>query len=798
MMDGIARRRLAAVLRHVVVWALAAAALYQASRVSYLLFHCLAEIFSIVIAAGIFVVAWNSRRFQTSDYLTFMGLAFLFIAALDTLHMLYFRGMNVLKEDDGNRATQLWIAARAVQAASFLVAPVYLRRRLNVALALGGYAAVTAALLLLIFHWDLFPRCLVEDSVRESRLTLFKRLAEYGICVALAGAMVFLLMRRRNLDRYVLALVLSSLAITAAAELAFTLYDRVSGEWNFIGHVLKIVAYYLMYKAIIETGISRPYQLMFWDLHQREEELRHSEERYRSLVELSPEAIIVHRDGQVLYANQAAARLFAAAGPHELTGRNLADLAHDGQGTVCPCARADACALQQPHESRIMRLDGTPVDVACTAAPAVYAGMPAVQLVLQDITRRKEQEEALRRAKAAAEEASRAKDRFLAVLSHELRNPLNPVMMSVSAMLRRDDLDAETLRTMEVIRRNIEVEARLIDDLLDVTRIAMGRMPLDLRDVDVHDVLASALEVCRGDIEAGSLAVAVELQAARHHVRADHARLGQVFWNLFRNAVKFTPPGGRIGIRTSNRPRGAGPPTATEQDVVIEVSDTGMGIEPEAISRIFNAFEQADAGIARRFGGLGLGLTIARAIVEMHGGEISAYSAGPGRGATFTVRLPAVPAPAPAPAAAPTRPPAVSPLSILVVEDHEDTLHLIDRLLRNAGHDVVAAGGAGAAIDAAARRVFDLVISDVGLPDGSGLDLMRRLREMQPAIRGICVTGFGGEQDVRGSIEAGFSRHITKPVDFDELLAAIAGAMGETRTTPPPAVRAGAPPRRSP
>jgi len=780
-MDAITRDRLLAVLRQVVLWALAAAGLYQASRLSYLLFHCLAEIFSVVIAAGVFIVAWNSRRFQTSDYLTFMGLAFLFIAALDTLHMLYFRGMNIFEHDDGNRATQLWLAARSVQALSFLIAPVYLRRTVRPALVLAAYALLTGLLLLSIFHWGVFPRCLVEDPALGTRLTTFKIAAEYLICAALVGATVFLIRRRHRLDRYVLALVLGSLVVTIAAELAFTLYDRVSGEWNLIGHALKIVAYYLMYKAIIETGIARPYQLMFWDLRQREDELRHSEERYRSLVELSPEAIIVHRDGQVLYANPAAARLLAAAKPADLIGRNLADFTDDARRAVCACARADAAPLQQPHEGRIMRLDRTVVDVACTAAPAVYAGTPAVQVVLQDITHRKQAEEALRKAKAAAEEASSAKDRFLAVLSHELRNPLNPVLMSVSALLRRDDLDDDTRRMLQSIRRNVEMEVRLIDDLLDVTRIVAGRMPLDLRDVDVHEVLAASLEVCRGDIEARSLAVGVVLEASDHHVRADQARLGQVFWNLIRNAVKFTPPNGRIGIRTFNSsPPGPSPSPSVAPGpsrIVIEVSDTGMGIEPDALSRIFNAFEQADAAVARRFGGLGLGLTIARAIVEMHGGTITASSPGPGKGATFTVALPTVPAPSPSPPAVVSPPPPLArPLSVLVVEDHEDTLRLIVRLLQEAGHDVAAAGDVRSALAAARDRSFDLVISDVGLPDGSGLDLMRQLKNRQPSIRGICVTGFGSEQDIRGSIEAGFVEHITKPVDFDSLLAAIARA----------------------
>jgi CheY-like chemotaxis protein/anti-sigma regulatory factor (Ser/Thr protein kinase) len=264
-----------------------------------------------------------------------------------------------------------------------------------------------------------------------------------------------------------------------------------------------------------------------------------------------------------------------------------------------------------------------------------------------------------------------------------------------------------------------------------------------------------------------NLRVVRELKAARSHVSGDAVRLQQVLWNLLRNAVKFTPPGGQIVLRSEN----------VDGLFRISVADTGIGIDAEAIGKIFTAFEQAERFITQRFGGLGLGLTISKRLVELHNGTLTAYSEGRDRGATFTVTLPVVPAPSyePLPGSAPgaagadaTRRPAGRSLRILLVEDHDDTRRSMARLL-GARHTVRDVGSvAGALAIAAAGEAFDLVISDLGLPDGSGLDLMRVLRERY-GLRGICLSGFGMEDDIARSADAGFRHHLTKPVDLHKL-----------------------------
>ena len=386
-------------------------------------------------------------------------------------------------------------------------------------------------------------------------------------------------------------------------------------------------------------------------------------------------------------------------------------------------------------------------------------------------------------ARAQAEAANRAKDQFLAVLSHELRTPLTAVLMSVSALEQEQQIPPRSRELFSIIKRNVDLEARLIDDLLDITRITRGKLELRKEVVDLHEQIREAVSTCCGsEIEQKQISVSIHANAQRHLVFGDPARLQQVLWNLIKNAVKFTPELGSIEIRTSNSAQHSAPSTQhSAQSILIEVTDTGIGIESEALPKIFNAFEQADRKITREFGGLGLGLAICRALVEMHGGKIHAYSAGRNQGATFAVELPLAPAalhknggngqPA-APAKLPDR-----GVCILLVEDHSDTARAMTTLLNRRGYDVRRAANMAEALKEANNRKFDVLVSDIGLPDGSGLELMRQLLEKGP-VKGIALSGFGMEEDVNRSRQAGFSEHLTKPIDFKQLEAAIARVTG--------------------
>jgi signal transduction histidine kinase/ActR/RegA family two-component response regulator len=381
---------------------------------------------------------------------------------------------------------------------------------------------------------------------------------------------------------------------------------------------------------------------------------------------------------------------------------------------------------------------------------------------------RRRAEAVIEEQKAAVEAANRTKENFLAMLSHELRTPLTPVIAALE-ILKTESLDArESKEALAMIRRNIDLESRLIDDLLDLTRITKGKLQLEIEFFDAHPMISNVTEMCASEIGAKNLHLSLDLRAVDHHVAADAPKFQQIIWNLLKNAIKFTGENGGITISTSNQ---------SPQSLTITVTDTGIGIEPETMDRIFNRFEQGDRSFQRRFGGLGLGLTISKSFAEAHGGTLFARSDGRGRGARFFFTIKTVPAQERA-AELPTASSNARQrsLRILLVDDHPDTTAALEKLLTLRGYGVAAAYDMHSAIEAAERDQFDLLISDVGLPDGSGLELMTRLRA-KSGIPGIAISGFGMNGDVEKSIKAGFSEHLVKPVNLEKLDAAIEHAM---------------------
>jgi signal transduction histidine kinase len=381
---------------------------------------------------------------------------------------------------------------------------------------------------------------------------------------------------------------------------------------------------------------------------------------------------------------------------------------------------------------------------------------------------RKQAELAMAQALEAAKSAGRVKDQFLAVLSHELRTPLSPVVTLVHLLQQDDRLPAEAYESLSVISRNLELEVRLIDDLLDLTRASRGKLAIQKHTLDLHQLISHVASDFDAEVRDKGLRLDVSLQAGRTVVDADATRVQQVLFNLLRNSIKFTPSGGRITLASSN----------LDQQLVVRVVDTGMGIEPETIGRLFHPFEQADGKVTRQFGGLGLGLAVSRAIIRAHGGNITAASAGKNQGSTFTVTFPLTTSPL-----LPSKPsviadrqskPQFADMRVLLVEDHKDTALAMSRLLGLMGCQVNLADSISAAVGTAAHVPFDLLLCDLGLPDGSGLELMRQLRSraVKP-FKAIAISGFGMEEDLRATREAGFNDHLVKPVNLVELKAAM-------------------------
>jgi PAS domain S-box-containing protein len=522
------------------------------------------------------------------------------------------------------------------------------------------------------------------------------------------------------------------------------------------------------------------------ELRAREGALRASETQLRLITDHAP-IFLLQLDPQhhFKFLNHTFAEYFGFE-PAQLVGKHFSTVMGD-----------NAYAVFRPHIAAA--LGGDRVEFEAEISPAnfgpswIYSiltperdhtgAIAGLVAVITDITERKLVEQEVTLARDTAVAASRAKDEFLARLSHELRTPLNPVLLLASESAHDPSLPPAIRADFEMIANNVTLEARLIDDLLDLTRISHGKLALEMPPLDIHDILENAITMVRADLKQKQLELTTSLLASPYMALGDEVRMKQIFWNVLQNAVKFTSDGGKISIASSI--------AAKTDRLIVEVTDTGVGMTSAEIARIFEPFAQGDhaARGAHRFGGLGLGLAISRMLVDLHGGSIAAESAGPNRGTLFRIELPLLRAStvgkngdgghireakpsSSATAAAPN-----GRRRVLLVEDHKHTRDALAHLLTRRQYHVSCAANLAAARDLAAREKFDLLISDIGLPDGSGCDLMIEMRET-PGMVGIALSGYGRGEDLDRSQAAGFVAHLTKPVSVQALERALSSYAG--------------------
>jgi PAS domain S-box-containing protein len=486
-------------------------------------------------------------------------------------------------------------------------------------------------------------------------------------------------------------------------------------------------------------------------------------------------------EGRCTFMNPAAERVTGYTFA-EVRGRLLHNVIHhkhpDGTSYPiwdCPLDRALPQNNQiRAHEDVFIRRDGTFFPILCAASPIVENGVPVgTVLEVRDITEEKRAREAIREneerlcaalaasreAEEALKETDRRKNEFLAMLGHELRNPLAPIRNAVAVLRHQGGGDPLLRRAGEMIDRQVSHMARLVDDLLDVSRISRGQVLLRKERLDLAGLVRAVVEDYRSGVEESGLALDLDLPDHPLWIEGDSTRLAQALGNLLHNSGKFTDTGGRIAVEVKRNPE-HGCAEAT-------VQDTGIGMEPEMVGRLFETFSQADHSLDRSRGGLGLGLALVKGLVDLHGGRVVAASEGLGRGSRFTFCLPL--AAAPAPAAEPERSSrADGSLRILVIEDHPDAAESMQMLLQLYGHEAETALDGPAGLAAARRFRPDVVLCDIGLPGGmDGYAVARALRadpELR-ALRLIALTGYGQEDDQARSREAGFDLHLTKPVD---------------------------------
>jgi signal transduction histidine kinase/CheY-like chemotaxis protein len=503
-------------------------------------------------------------------------------------------------------------------------------------------------------------------------------------------------------------------------------------------------------------------------------------QQLRDLLEQAPMPVSLMRGPDHVYElNNAAAR--AAMGGRDVIGKPVRE-------ALPGVADADVARLDAAYHGDVVRAERQPIclDWDRTGEPyaryfdgtwAPYRGaggeVAGVLGIAIDVTDRVELLERERAARERAEEASRAKDEFLAVVSHELRTPLAAVL-GWTRLLKSGALPAaKQAKAVDVIERNARTQARLVDDLLDVSRIIAGKLRLESRPVDFAAAVGAAVEALRPAAEDKALHFEADLDPSVGPLVGDPVRLQQVAWNLLSNAVKFTPRGGRVCARVA--PRGA--------RAELRVEDTGEGIAAAFLPHVFEHFRQADGSTTRRHGGLGLGLAIVKHLVELHGGRVRAESEGEGKGAAFTVELPLAPGPegevpSPGEASLPGSPPELGGVRVLVVDDDPDVRELVASLLSGCGAVVRTTASTAGAFAEMQRERPDVVVSDIGMPGEDGYAFVRRLRALPPGEGGAtpaaALTAYASATDRQAALEAGFQMHVAKPVEPADLLAAVA------------------------
>jgi PAS domain S-box-containing protein len=520
---------------------------------------------------------------------------------------------------------------------------------------------------------------------------------------------------------------------------------------------------------------------------------------YRLLVEeMSEGALTAAEDGLILYANRRFAAMLDVP-LQEVTGSSLYRWVLPGDRDALQKTLKDAVHGDSKHEFELIRGSTglVPVYFCANMLPASHP--PRLCVIVTDLTEERQHQrlvatqEALKASEARLLEASRLRDEFLATISHELRTPLNAILGWASLLKGGRLAPGKSHEAIEIIERNARAQVRLVDDLLDVSRVITGKLQLDVRPVSVVPLVETVLESLRPSFAAKDIAIETDwnidgANAMADSVTGDPDRLQQIIWNLLSNAAKFTPPRGIVRVSVTR--------ASTHLD--LRVSDTGAGINPEFLPFVFDRFRQADSTTTRKYSGLGLGLAIVRHLVELHGGTVEARSAGEGQGATFIVRLPvrqlrdrstrsstATSSTLRGPGGADLSFVHLQGVHVLVVDDQPDAQSLVKAVLQDAGATAVGVDSVPDALDLLQRFTPDIIVADIGMPGQDGYSFMRELRERERArgthVPAIALTAYGRAEDRAKALESGFDVHLRKPVERQDLISAIAVALGRVR-----------------
>lgn len=593
---------------------------------NFLLFHTLAELFSVIIGLSVFIITWNSRKFISNRYILYLGIAFLFISLLDILHLLSYRGMPFFQQHGNNLPTQLWIVSRYMLAITFFSAPVMMRYRINIYILFTGFLLITTGVVFLIFTGH-FPVCYVDGT----GLTAFKKMSEYIICLIFTASVFTLLYRRKSFDRNVLTLIVSSIIFTILSELCFTLYVNVYGFFSFAGHFLKITAFLFFYRAIIVTGLKSPYSLLFRELDQQREE-------YRSLFKNMTDGFARHRiitnekgepeDYVFIDVNNAF---------EDITGLKKENIIGKRLTEVIPGIEKDPADWIGKYGAvaltgKGLKLESYTQDLNRWFSITAYSTKKgSFATIFQDITDRKQIEITLeKKVKERTDELekrNRELQDFSFIASHDLQEPLRKIRVfgdMISEKIKAG-LYEQVMDYISRMQSSAERMQNLLMSLLAYSRVTASQRPFDRIDLSMVLVeTLSNLEILIKEKEA-----VIEI-VPLGSIEADAIQISQLFQNLIENALKFHKPSSVPHIKIHS---------AQNDDnlCVITVEDEGIGFNMEYLSKIFIPFQRLHG--RNEYAGTGMGLAICKKIVERHGGQLTARSE-PGKGTSFVISLP--------------------------------------------------------------------------------------------------------------------------------------------------------------
>ena len=591
---------------------------------SYLLFHCMAEVFSVAIAGGIFMLAWSARRSIDNGSLLLLGAAYLFIGFLDLLHMLVYTGMGVAKNENTDLPTQLWIVARFIESVSLFLAPFFFRRRISLGGVIAGYSIITGLLMLSIFYWGNFPACFIDGS----GLTSFKIYSEYLICLILAGSIFTINRKKEGLSKSVRWFILLSVVITIGSELLFTLYSGPFDLYNSLGHILKIISFYLIYRALVTTAVVEPSKLLFRNLALTAQAFRTERDRLYAILDSMADGVsIINENHHLEYVNPSMEREFGNFDIHVECYKYI-------KKRTTPC---DHCKLKDVIGGENVRhnINGSNGKIYDVLETPLYNidGTVSKLKILRDITDRKEAEEALRKSEARLKQhskelefANQELESFSYSASHDLRAPLRAIM-GFSEFLREDygeKLDETAKDYIEHICSAGTRMDQLIDDLLALSRIS--RHQLNVTETNLS-VIAQEFAVELGGSEPGRN-VTFQIKQSMYH-RVDCSLLCQVITNLLRNAWKYSSYKKSAHIEFGRNEFGG--------ESVYYINDNGAGFNNQLTDKLFQPFSRLHSDA--EFKGTGIGLAIVKRIIERHGGRV--WAEGEIEvGATFYFALP--------------------------------------------------------------------------------------------------------------------------------------------------------------